>query len=281
MENRYLLNLDFKSKSFYNINFVQNDIDTSVLEITITNQGLVVDLTGQTIEIAFLKPDNSLVIQDQANGVNILDAINGKFQCILKSNSLSAIGKVSAEVSFSDATGKKLSTAQFTFTVTESLDNGTGVISTSEIPKLDAEIAKIEAEYALDYATWNSEVDNVIAQANNEIALTETARQNAISATNSANTVTGNAITATNNAISAYNSTIVIPKTPVANFAAISSTYPVPQIGWEVVTLDTGNKYRWDGVSTWINNGNVNRGGILVGSSQPSDTSIIWCDINS
>ena len=106
-----------------------------------------------------------------------------------------------------------------------------------------------------------------------KIADTEVARQNAIVATT-------NASNATTLANTAYTTTLTIPKVPVATYSQITSVYSNPSVGWEVVTLDTGNKYRYSG-SAWIENGNVNRGGILVGSSQPSDNSIIWIDINS
>ncbi|WP_217499534.1 DUF2793 domain-containing protein [Parageobacillus sp. VR-IP] len=39
-------------------------------------------------------------------------------------------------------------------------------------------------------------------------------------------------------------------KTPVATYSAIATTYPSPQLGWTVMTLDDGKIYRYDG-STW------------------------------
>lgn len=147
MENRYKITLDFKQRSNTNINFIQNDIDTSALEFTIADGGQVVDITGQTISIAFLKSDNTIVIQDSTSGVTILDGPNGKLECILRSNTLAYVGIVRAEISFS-LDGKKLSTAQFVFNVASSIDNGQGILSTNEIPLLDAKIAEATEKIA-------------------------------------------------------------------------------------------------------------------------------------
>jgi len=305
MENRFSLILDFKNSSFTNIKFVQNDIDTSVLEFLICNQGVPVDITDQIISIAFLKSDNNLVMQDENTGINILDATNGKFEVVLRSQTLSAVGQVKAEISFSDVSGKKLSTATFGFTVTASINNGEGFLSSNEISVIDAQIAiweaevdaklaeaddkmteedakmlEIESTYNADKVVWDSEINNKLAEADNKIAETEATRQLTITATNNANTATTNANNATTLANQAYNSTITIPKTPVATYSQIAIIYPTPLLGWEVVTLDTGNKYKYDGVSAWIENGNVNRGGILVGSVEPLDHSILFVNLN-
>lgn len=149
MENRYKVILDFKQRSMTNINFIQNDIDTSVLEFTIANGGQVVDITNQTISISFLKPDNTLAIQDSSNGVSVL--ANGNVECILKSNTLAAVGRVQGEISFS-LDGAKLSTAEFNFTVSRSIDNGEGILSTNTIPIIEAEIALLEAARQLTIA---------------------------------------------------------------------------------------------------------------------------------
>jgi len=275
IENRFSLILDFKQSSFYNIKFVQNDIDTSVLEFTICNQGVPVDITDQTISFAFLKSDNTLVIQDFNTGVSILDAINGKLQVILKSQSLSAVGLVKTEISFSDATGKKLSTAQFNFTVTSSLDNGDGVLSSNAIPVMEAQIV-----------VWNSEIDNKLAEATNKINETEVTRQLAITAKENADIATANTIDAmedvNNTVITINNETLVIYKGVVTSYSNIASTFPTPQNGWTVVTTDTGNRYRYSSTSlSWVNIGDIGKGGIVVGSNVPSDTSVIFIDINS
>jgi hypothetical protein len=43
----------------------------------------------------------------------------------------------------------------------------------------------------------------------------------------------------------------IIPKSPVATFADLATTYPTPVAGWIVKTLDDGKLYRYSG-TTWI-----------------------------
>jgi len=120
MENRYKVTLDIKQRSLLHINFVQNDSDSSILEFIITDNGTVVNITGQTISITFLKPDNNIVVQDSTNGVNILDGANGRLECVLKSQSLSTSGIVKTEISFTNGT-KKLRIKSFNINVIESI----------------------------------------------------------------------------------------------------------------------------------------------------------------
>ena len=44
----------------------------------------------------------------------------------------------------------------------------------------------------------------------------------------------------------AYNSSVLIWQTPVANFAALASTYPTPSTGWCAQTLDNNQWYRYE-----------------------------------
>ena len=196
------------------------------------------------------------------------------------------MGIVKAEISFSDVSGKKLSTAQFNFTVTASIDNGEGILSSNQITVIDAKLLDIQAQYNDDSTQWNSDVNNKIAEATNKITETEVARQGAITATNNTTTAIINAQNATtlaNNTVTTINNeTLIIYKGVVASYANIASTYPTPSNGWTVVTTDTGNRYRYSSTSSsWVNIGDIGKGGIVVGSSVPSDTSLIWVDINS
>jgi len=141
VENRHKVILDFKYGSVTHVDFVQNDTDSCVLEFVITDGGQIVDVTDQTISIAFLKPDNTIVIQDINNGVSILN--NGNVECLLKSNTLAVVGTVQVALTFSQ-NGVILSTPEFHFMVSRSLENGEGILSTNEIPIIDAEIALME-----------------------------------------------------------------------------------------------------------------------------------------
>ncbi|WP_040413424.1 SGNH/GDSL hydrolase family protein [Desulfosporosinus sp. OT] len=181
MENRFLLTLDFKRRTIRNINFVQNNVGTSVIEFSIVDGGQttgpdgqltggnVVDITGQAISIAFLKPDKTIVIQDETTGVSILDAPNGKLECVLMSNTLAAAGVIKAEISFSKD-GNKLSTTQFNFTCSSSLDNGDGILSSNLVPFVDAKVVEWQAEFDVITAqyetatTQNTDIEIVAAR---------------------------------------------------------------------------------------------------------------------
>ena len=258
MENRYSLILDFKQSSFTNIKFVQNDIDTSVLEFMICNQGVPVNLTDQVVTFAFLKSDQTLVLQDVSSGVSTLDATNGKIECILKSQTLAAVGIVKAEISFSDVSGKKLSTAQFNFTVTASIDNGEGILSSNQITVIDAKLLDIQAQYNDDSTQWNSDVNNKIAEATNKIAETEVARQGAITATNNTTTAITNAQNATtlaNNTVTTINNnTYTNPKGIKTTYALLPSSGNVLGDSWHVTSDSDTTKnghWRWNGTA-WV-----------------------------
>lgn len=131
MENRYKIIYDIKQRNIVNARFKQGDVDSSVLEVTIVDGGLPVNITGEAIEFRFLKPDNTIVYQDSLNGVTILDATIGKVECVLKSNTLAKAGIVKCEI-HRELAGKELTTPTFTFTVEASIGDD-GIASTNYI----------------------------------------------------------------------------------------------------------------------------------------------------
>jgi len=121
LENRYKLTIDLKSKMLTNNTlFKQGNAGTSVLEITIVDEGLPVNITGQTVQFNFLRSDNAVVSQDSTTGVTILDALTGKFECVLKAATLAIDGKVEAEIVFTDGVNV-LSSTTFVFYVDASI----------------------------------------------------------------------------------------------------------------------------------------------------------------
>jgi len=134
MENRYRLSYDLKTRITTDIRFKQGDIDTSVIEVSIFNDGVAADITGEVVEFRFLKPDNTVVYQDIMTGVSILDSTSGKIECVLKANTLAAPGVVKCEISMSKD-GKKLTTPSFNFTVESSI-GADGVLSTNYISSM-------------------------------------------------------------------------------------------------------------------------------------------------
>lgn len=120
MENRYAIDYDIKQRFFSNIKFMQGDIDSSVLEVTIFDNSKNVDMTGEDIEFRFLKPDGTIVFQDKNSGVNFIDAAKGEFECVLKANTLASVGVVRCEI-IRKKNGIILTCPSFNFTVDSSI----------------------------------------------------------------------------------------------------------------------------------------------------------------
>lgn len=150
MENRYKINYDMKTKSINNIKFKQGDIDSSVLEVSLIDGSLPINITGEVIEFRFLKSDKTVVYQDISTGVSIVDALTGKIQCVLKSNTLSASGIVKCEV-YRTLEGKGLTTPSFHFTVEASI-GADGTLSINYISSIETKLIEfdvIKSEYDL------------------------------------------------------------------------------------------------------------------------------------
>ena len=136
LENRYKLTIDLKSKMITNNTlFKQGNAGTSVLEITLVDEGLPVNITGQTVQFNFLRSDSSVVSQDNTTGVTILDALTGKFECVLKAATLAVDGKVEAEIVFTEGTDI-LSSTTFVFYVDASI----GLLSIKYITSITSQL---------------------------------------------------------------------------------------------------------------------------------------------
>lgn len=147
MENRYKIQYDIKLKNVTNITFKQGDIDSSVLDITLLDNGQPVDLTGENIEFRFLKSDNTIVFQDVSAGVTVLDAENGNVECVLKSNTIAAVGDVTCEI-HRVKDGKTLTMQSFIFTVEESI-SGEGILSENYISTIDGMLISMQQAEAV------------------------------------------------------------------------------------------------------------------------------------
>jgi hypothetical protein len=122
--------------------------------------------------------------------------------------------------------------------------------------------------------------------------------------TNNANTAANNATNATANFQTLLDQQKLVYKQSVATYANIATTYPTPEIGWRVVTKDTGIAYRYDGTTwlemdmsttaegfnvtisdaapaninvLWLNAPNINQiTRVVKSTTAPADTSVIW-----
>lgn len=125
------------------IEVVQGDVESNVLNIQLISDSMKYDLTGTTIEIAFSKSDGTTVIQDQLNGISIINAIEGKIQCTLNTNTIASKGKVFAEVRVFEGS-KLLTSSRFEFFVRESIVDDNTIESTNEFPILNQLISTTE-----------------------------------------------------------------------------------------------------------------------------------------
>ncbi len=148
MENRYMVTMDIKKGTILNARLKQGDTDSSVLEVKLIDNGVVVDITGQVVEFNFLRPDGVVTTQDSTNGVSILDATNGKFQCILKNSTLSVAGDAKCDIIFYKD-GKELGTKTFNFTIDDRINSGLLSIASinAQIVELQTKIDEIKEAY--------------------------------------------------------------------------------------------------------------------------------------
>jgi len=146
VENRYKLTYDLKKKNITSIIYKQGSIGSAVLEVTLTDDGKIVVLTGETLVFNFKRTDGSLVTQDITKGVTILDAANGVVECVLAS--LGIPGVVVCEI-YSTKNGSTLPLSSFNFMVEESI----GVLSIKYIAAINDNILN-----------WQSDIDSIKAE---------------------------------------------------------------------------------------------------------------------
>lgn len=267
----FLIDIDFeKAKYVRNMRFVQGDTKSSALTLKLAKNGVPVDLTGLIVGVTFLRADNVKIVAEAHN----TDAVAGEAKYVIANNIIDVPGQVLVSVAVYGNQGERLThSVQFSFEVIEDLGVDAGQITADDrypiLTQLIADNSAIKTAEASRVLTEAARVtqetqrqDNeVIRQSQEQQRQTNTAAAiaNANEATNSANSAAGNANNATGQlnialakADAAEKTMKVIPKTGVASYAAMLSTYPNPELGWLVHTLDTMKWWRWDG-SSWIN----------------------------
>lgn len=111
---------------------VQGDSFSNVLNISLVNGLNPYDLTGTNVEIVFSKSDGTTV---QQTDIAIINELQGRIQCVLKTNTIASPGKIIAEVRVLE--GETLLTStRFEFYVRRSLMNDETIESTNEFPVL-------------------------------------------------------------------------------------------------------------------------------------------------
>lgn len=112
------------------IRFSTNDRNAAKLLLTITNKGAEVDLSqAKSVRISFKKPDGTRVFQNDCQPIN---ALKGKYQIVLKTQTLAAEGYVYAQIHIEEA-DRVLDTQTFFFVVNESLASDQAIESINEL----------------------------------------------------------------------------------------------------------------------------------------------------
>lgn len=131
------------------IRFSQGDENSAKLVLNITNEGQELDLSqAKSVRITFKKPDGTTVFQEDLQPIN---AMKGKYQIILKTQTLAAAGNVYGQVRIFE-TDRKLDAEPFVFTVKHSYSGDTVVESTNEFTIIQKALEVGEKFKGVDFA---------------------------------------------------------------------------------------------------------------------------------
>ncbi|MGM1444870.1 BppU family phage baseplate upper protein [Bacillus cereus group sp. BceL305] len=112
------------------IRFSQGDKNSAKLILNITNLGEELDLSkAKAVRITFEKQDGKIVFQQDCQPIN---AMKGKYQIVLKTQTLAAIGNVLGQVTIFEDDDREIDSQMFVFTVKRSLSGNEAVESTNE-----------------------------------------------------------------------------------------------------------------------------------------------------
>ncbi|HDR7795306.1 TPA: BppU family phage baseplate upper protein [Bacillus luti] len=112
------------------IRFSQGDKNSAKLLLNITNEGQELDLSQATaVRITFEKQDKTIVFQQDCQPIN---AMKGKYQIVLKTQTLAVIGNVYGQVTIFEDDDREIDSQMFVFTVKRSLSGDDAIESTNE-----------------------------------------------------------------------------------------------------------------------------------------------------
>jgi len=133
--------LDLKgNSSLDNIRCVIGDGNVYRLNVLVALSGQIVDLTGHTARITFVKPDGHIVWQN----MTIDDATSGSMYCVFENQVYAVEGTVQAEIELYDNGTNRLTTATFTLTARRGLLDDSAVESSSEYTALDDALEAVQ-----------------------------------------------------------------------------------------------------------------------------------------
>ncbi|QEL88488.1 BppU family phage baseplate upper protein [Bacillus mycoides] len=127
----YEINVDLvnDASTTNTIRFSQNDRNSAKLLLTITNKGAELDLSqAKSVRMSFKKSDGTRVFQNDCQTIN---AMKGKYQILLKTQTLAAAGNVIAQIHIEEE-DRTIDTQKFLFVVNDSLASDDAIESTNE-----------------------------------------------------------------------------------------------------------------------------------------------------
>ncbi len=120
------------------IETVVYDYLTTKFIITLKDGEADYDIEDKDVEIAFGKPDGTVVVQDKTSGVTVVD---GDIHCLLSANATAAVGKVFAEIRVLDEQSI-ITSAYFLFYARRPIVTDEDIESTTDFPILANLIVK-------------------------------------------------------------------------------------------------------------------------------------------
>ncbi|WP_244159100.1 BppU family phage baseplate upper protein [Bacillus proteolyticus] len=229
-----------------NMRYSQNDLNSAKILINVNHNGNEEDFSDATaVRVSFEKSDKKIVYQD----CQPINALKGKYQTLLTTQSLTSVGFVTANVHIYFPNGKKVETRSFTFEVVESKMSDGVIESTNEFGVMqkwveaaevlkDVEIpplieSKITAEKALAKSNELGNQFGILSGTKTDKAYVDTK----VSAVASG-----------------------APKGVYATLTALQTAKPTGDSGVYLVTAD-GKWYYWNG-SAWTPGGTYQATGI-------------------
>lgn len=161
----YNIVVDVKRLSNYQTNKIeakQGDSNSRIVEATITDDGVPLDLTGKTVTFYAEKPDNTTIYND----TTVIDATYGIVEFNLTTQALAVAGILKGELVVYGGTGEKLSSAVFNLIIKASVNNDSAIESTNEFTQLTkaiTDISDLEANYAPQLQGLLSQFNDAIA----------------------------------------------------------------------------------------------------------------------
>lgn len=285
--NIYRLKVDLKQKhTQITPTFVQ--YDDARIDFQLFDNGKAFNLTGFTIvEVAHKLVDGTVIVGAGEITVNEKDQPIVRYDYL--GSEMTKGGFIDTSFSIFDAEDNKVSIQPFKVHIIKDNRDDIVDIANPEFGLLQTYQAQL-VDLKADMNAKIVEADVAITNANDKAIF---ATEQGDYATTKGNEALAYATTETD-AIVEYtreiaDANINIPLNPVANFAALATTYPTPVFGSKAQTTDDGQIYRWNG-TIWkyveVMNSNMltdiqNKlaiGLVEINATAPTTTATFWLD---